>query len=393
MKNFVETHLIQNFAPSLLNRDDTNSPKEAEFGGHRRARISSQCLKRAVRHHFKDAPIFPSEELAVRTKRVAEALKEKLMDLDKDRDAETALAVAETALGGMELIVSEGKTQYLLFLGLREVDALARVINDSWEVLPKATGEATDQDEEGQTGRDKKKAAKEKISKEIKGQLDAALDGGRAVDLALFGRMLADRPEKNIDAACQVAHALSTHAVSREFDFYTAVDDLRPEDTQGADMLGTVEFVSACYYRYALIDLEKLTENLQGDWDQARRVVSAFLTASALAIPSGKQNSFAAHNPPSLVAVTYTHEGIPMSLANAFEAPVNARQDSLTRSSITALEGHAKTLYGCYGAPTKAVAVSTEDTPKDTHLFERVGTLAELTTAIYEALDHSGEQP
>ena len=82
-----------------------------------------------------------------------------------------------------------------------------------------------------------------------------------------------------------------------------------------------------------------------------------------------------------------------MSLANAFEAPVNARQDSLTRSSITALEGHAKTLYGCYGAPTKAVAVSTEDTPKDTHLFERVGTLAELTTAIYEALDHSGEQP
>nr|WP_240030536.1 type I-E CRISPR-associated protein Cas7/Cse4/CasC [Thermus scotoductus] len=84
------------------------------------------------------------------------------------------------------------------------------------------------------------------------------------MDLALFGRMLADRPELGVDAAAQVAHALSTHKVDREFDFYTAVDDLNPKEETGAGMMGDVEFYSATLYRYALVDLEKFPKTCKG---------------------------------------------------------------------------------------------------------------------------------
>src|SRR5690606_30773078 len=158
-----------------------------------------------------------------------------------------------------------------------------------------------------------------------------SLDGGRAVDLALFGRMLADLPDRNVDAACQVAHAISTHRVSAEFDYYTAVDDLKPDDTSGADMIGTVEFNSACYYRYANIDLRQLVKNLKGEAEEvdaelAEAAVRAFLIASRDAIPTGKQNSFAARNAPSFFLAVVRDRGA-WSLANAFVAPVNGQQE------------------------------------------------------------------
>jgi CRISPR system Cascade subunit CasC len=179
------------------------------------------------------------------------------------------------------------------------------------------------------------------------------LDGGKAVDLALFGRMLANMPEKNQNAACQVAHALSTHAVEREFDFYTAVDDLKPEDTAGADMMGTVEFNSACFYRYAVVDWEKLGENLQGDTELAAKGLRAFLEGFVVAEPTGKQNTFAAHNPPEFILVTVRRNTAPRNLANAFETAIRAR-DSLTRSSANALLGKARVLQAAYGGESSA---------------------------------------
>src|SRR5712671_533258 len=128
--------------------------------------------------------------------------------------------------------------------------------------------------------------------------------------------MLADLPENNVDAACQVAHAISTNKIhSMEMDYYTAVDDLKPDDTAGADMIGTVEFNSACFYRYANLDLHQLKVNLQDDADLTKKTAEAFLKAFVNAIPTGKQNTFAAQQKPSLVfAVVRT--GGPMSLAN-----------------------------------------------------------------------------
>ena len=172
---------------------------------------------------------------------------------------------------------------------------------------------------------------------------------GKALDVALFGRMLADMPEKNQNAACQVAHAISTHAVEREFDFYTAVDDLKPEDTAGADMMGTVEFNSACFYRYAVVDWEKLVTNLQNDRELATKGLRAFLEGFVVAEPTGKQNTFAAHNPPEFVAVSVRRNTAPRNLANAFETALRVRKDeSLTKVSAERLVEKSNSLASAF---------------------------------------------
>jgi CRISPR system Cascade subunit CasC len=179
-----------------------------------------------------------------------------------------------------------------------------------------------------------------------------ALDGGKARDVALFGRMLADLPEARVDAACQVAHAISTNRVNMEFDYYTAVDDLKPEDTQGADMIGDVQFNSACFYRYLNVDIEQLAANLGDDRAAAIETVRAFIQAAIEAIPTGKQNSMAAQNPPSLVLAVVRRHGA-WSLANAFVEPVRpTANENLIVGSIRKLDEYWARLSGMYGAGT-----------------------------------------
>lgn len=345
MKTMIEVHVLQNFAPSNLNRDDTGAPKDAFFGGTRRARISSQCDKRAVRQFFDQKVregVFGADELAVRTKRVYQAIVDALADR---RDPLETLAKAEIALSYVKLKAADGgKTQYLLFLGRREIAALAQTIDDCWDQIFVAA-EGTAEKPKGKA----KKAAASNAPKEVQARIESAFNGGKAVDVALFGRMLADMPEKNQNAACQVSHAISTHAVEREFDFYTAVDDLKPDDTAGADMMGTVEFNSACYYRYAVVDLAKLVENLQGDAELATKGLRTFLQGFVMAEPTGKQNSFAAHNPPEFIAVTVCHDAAPRNLANAFETAVRAKTgESLTRKSAEELARKGNALQKAY---------------------------------------------
>jgi CRISPR system Cascade subunit CasC len=350
MKTIVEIHALQNFAPSNLNRDDTGAPKDAFFGGTRRARVSSQCDKRAIRQYFAQqmkAGFFELAELAVRTKRVYQAIAELL---DGKRDRAEALAKAETALSYVKLKAAEGgKTQYLLFLGRKEVADLAAAIDEHWDQIVSGAEEASDKNK----GKGKKAAASA-APKKVQERIDSIFNGGKAVDVALFGRMLADMPEKNQNAACQVAHAISTHSVEREFDFYTAVDDLKPEDTAGADMMGTVEFNSACFYRYAVVDWEKLVENLQGDTGLAAKGLRAFLEGFVVAEPTGKQNTFAAHNPPEFVSVSVRRNTAPRSLANAFETSMYvAKGESLTRKSAEELAKKAKSLQTAFGVRRK----------------------------------------
>ncbi len=348
MKTIVEIHALQNFAPSNLNRDDTGAPKDALFGGTRRARVSSQCLKRAVRQHFKglvEKGVLGSDDLACRTKRVLDALTESL--IKKGRSEAEAKEKAQAALAAVELPVKEdGKSQYLLFLGQREISSIGDIIHEKWNSISAVeTGHA-----DGKKAGKAKKQAAQSADPELKKALDKVFDGGKAMDVALFGRMLADMPEKNQNAACQVAHGISTHSVEREFDFYTAVDDLKPEDTAGADMMGTVEFNSACFYRYALIDWEKLVENLQKDKDMALKGLRAFLEGFVVAEPTGKQNTFAAHNPPDFVSVSVRRNAAPRNLANAFETAIRVKRDeSLTKRSAEKLASKAKDLQDAYG--------------------------------------------
>jgi CRISPR system Cascade subunit CasC len=352
MKTFVEIHVLQNFAPSNLNRDDTGAPKDAFFGGTRRARVSSQCIKRAVRNFFQDQSVakglFSSDDVAVRTKRLMGELVKKLVA--KKRPEEDATAKVKQALAAVKLTVKDdGKTEYLLFLGQREIDHLAKVIDGSWDAI--VTGAPA---VEGQKASKAKKDAAKAASPELKKALESVMNGGKSVDIALFGRMLADMPENNQNAACQVAHAISTHAVEREFDFYTAVDDLKPEDTAGADMMGTVEFNAACFYRYALVDLDLLIKNLQGDAALASNGVGAFLEGFVVAEPTGKQNTFAAHNAPEFVAITVRRGGAPRNLANAFERPVRVKTDEiLTGKSAEALIEKAKSLAAAFDGGEK----------------------------------------
>ena len=227
MKTMIEIHALQNFAPSNLNRDDTGAPKDALFGGTRRARVSSQCLKRAVRQYFEELmkreAFSVAMNVAVRTKRcVSGHCRHAWSKRDEQRRSvgkrPNRLVVRET-----QAVKEDGKTQYLLFLGQKRNPALADTIHR--EVGSRLFPSGSCRRERARKG--KKATASECDPKNSRKPIDPVFNGGKAVDVALFGRMLADMPEKNQNAACQVAHAISTHSVEREFDFYTAVDDLQ----------------------------------------------------------------------------------------------------------------------------------------------------------------------
>lgn len=162
--------------------------------------------------------------------------------------------------------------------------------------------------------------------------------------------MLADKPETNIDAACQVAHALSTHVVRMEMDYYTAMDHLKPDDTAGADMVGFTSFNSACYYRYMRIDWRQLMENLK-DVELAKRTVEGFLRSAMVAIPTGKQNAFSAQNSTNLALALARNDGKSWNLVNAFETPVRPAREAETGyidPSIRALDAYWYDLASFY---------------------------------------------
>lgn len=370
---FVELHLLQNFAPSCLNRDDTNSPKDCEFGGYRRARISSQCLKRAIRKQFRESGQLQPDELACRTKRlVEESIVPRL--IDKGRDTQTATAAAGVVLEQLKFkLKDKNRTEYLLFLGTNEIERIVDVIDEHFDALAKAVDK------------------KAKLSKELASQIDGLLQQGKAADLALFGRMLANRPENNVDAAAQVAHAFSTNRIAAmEIDFFTAVDDLQESDEEegaGAGMMGTVEFNSACFYRYASLHLPELLANLQGDADLARRSLEAFVRASIEAVPTGKQNTFAAHNPPDLILAVVRERG-QWSLANAFVRPVQPRGDQdLVAGSVAALERYWGKLVAGFGTDGIVTTPywSMQDEPLASLNGSRVETVEALVSQIMDA--------
>ncbi len=349
MKKLVEVHVLQNFAPSNLNRDDTGAPKDALFDGTRRARISSQCQKRAVRVMFDGGSVLARDDLAVRTKRLLKELTDRLAEKGRERTEAEGKAQAALAAAGLG-VKEEGKTEYLLFFGRREIQNLAELIDKNWDsLIINAAGADGD---DAPKGKKAKKGDAKQGNPEIAKAVASILNGGKAADVALFGRMLADMPETNQNAACQVAHALSTHTVEREFDYYTAIDDLKPTDTAGADMIGVIDFNSACFYRYACLDIELLEKNLQGDRELTMKTVRAFLDAFVRSEPTGKQNSFAAHNPSEFILVRTATDAAPVNLANAFESPIRPdwkQEKSLTRLSAEALTKKAVSLRKFYG--------------------------------------------
>jgi CRISPR-associated protein Cas7/Cse4/CasC subtype I-E len=222
-----------------------------------------------------------------------------------------------------------------------------------------------------------------------------------AVDVALFGRMIAEIKDgaMTIDAACQVGHAISTHRVAMESDYFTAVEELKELAEKqgagkdaGAGMIGTVEFNSACYYRYANIDVGQLVENLHGEQDVAKNAAKGFLTAFVHAIPTGKRTGFAHNNPPSLVFAVVRDQG-PVSLANAFVKPVMpSNGESLVEKSIEALDDFYGRLIKMYGdGAVKKSAVCWMEKVELNQLKEDVGSVDKLIeTIVTEAFPAGG---
>lgn len=309
---YIDVHVLQTVPPSNLNRDDAGSPKEAIYGGTRRARVSSQAWKRATRQTF--AARIPAADLATRTKRLSALVARRIED-HSGLDREEALRISTSLLKPLDISAGrkEGDTAYLLFLGRSQIDAISDLVKD------RAADLASLNDQQ----------LEEALKDEDIGEI---LKNGHPLAVALFGRMVADLPALNVDAACQVAHAISTHPVEVEFDYYTAVDDENLDDEPGAGMIGTVEFNSATLYRYATIGYDQLLHNLGDDHDAALTAVDAFVDGFARSIPSGHQNSFAHRTLPSLVAVC-VREDQPINLVSAFEEPVHSRQGIVARSA------------------------------------------------------------
>jgi len=371
---FIELHILQNFAPSNLNRDDTGNPKDTEFGGVRRARVSSQALKRAMRNHqaFKDSI---QTDIGFRTRYLTRKLNDLLSDSKKSAEECASISRAIAALytskkGKMDADDPE-RTTVPIYLAVSDVEWLKTEILKQWDSLLDASKVqiTEDDDSDDNEGKDKKKKKKVKLpaalSDIVGGLIKRTAKQAGAPDIALFGRMLADRPETNIDAACQVAHAISTHRVNMELDYFTAVDDLQKDDESGAAMIGVIAFNSACFYRYARLDWDLLVKNLDGDKELARKTVDGFLRAAALAIPSGKQNSFAAQNPPDFLLGVVRKDGQSWSLANAFETPVKIGRDgglmSASIEKLTAYWAKLNKVYGGDGITTATLSVDGDD--------------------------------
>jgi CRISPR system Cascade subunit CasC len=390
----IELHILQNFAPSNLNRDDTGAPKDCEFGGYRRARISSQSQKRAVRQAFELDGLVDKDHRGARTKRLVKHIADILKN-EFDHQEDEALALSAGAIDGLGFGRDKNgsseddiyKTEYLLFVSRANAKQIAEVLNRNRDALvqPATADVPVAKDDKKRTKKDAKKAAEGAYPKEIKKELEALFEtAGGAVDVALFGRMIADRPEWNVDAACQVAQALSTNRVQMDFDFFTAVDDLKPKDTAGSDMMGTVQFNSSCFYRYAVLDIDSLKQNLDNtDEELLQQAVRAFVQAFVSAIPTGKQNSMAAHNFPSYVLAVVRPSGQPLSLANAFLKPAHPRGEDvdLVDDSINKLEEYALRLKDVFGTTTW-VSWADRDLSKADDRPTRADTIVALYTAV-----------
>lgn len=366
MSTYIDIHIIQNLPPSCVNRDDSGSPKSAVYGGVRRLRVSSQSWKRAARLYFND--LLDADDVGVRTKRVVEVLASTIAK-DAPELAENAAALAEGVFEAAKIKLSppRGKKDgpqesgYLLFLSTSQIARLADLA-----IASARSGETLDA-----------KAVK-KIFKEE-----------HAVDIALFGRMVADDTDLNVDAACQVAHAISTHAAENEYDFFTAVDDEKnrsEEEDAGAGMMGTVEFSSATMYRYATVNLDMLVENL-GDGGAALRALEVFIKGFCLSMPTGKQNTFANRTLPETIVISIRDDQ-PISLVGAFEKPVpEASGTGYADRSVGELARYAETIEKNYGLrPLSSFVVALKDSDAVSSLGERVP-FADLPGRVRQVVD------
>jgi CRISPR system Cascade subunit CasC len=291
----IELHILQSFPVSCLNRDDVGSPKSAVFGGVNRARVSSQCLKRAIRLSARESTegeLFRGVRSRILREPFAQALRAQGVDDEKVLTAklDEIIAVFSKPDGKHPEQVTTA-----VYLSPGEIDSIAAAVAG---------------------GADVRKACKAAVRND-------------AADIALFGRMVANDPTLNVEGSAMFSHALSVHRADNDVDFFSAVDDRKVDaEDAGAGMIGTLEFNSALYYRYCAVNLDLFADvNHLGALDLAQRraAMEVFIRATLTAVPGARKNSMNAHTFPCFVLGVVKESGQPLQLINAFETPVTGR--------------------------------------------------------------------
>jgi len=325
MTTFLQLHLLTTYPASNLNRDDTGRPKTVVFGGKPRLRISSQSLKRA----WRTSSVFADRlggRVGKRTQRLGEVVFSRLQDggMEEKRAVEISRTIAQ---------------QFGKLFDEKDAAHDATYIKQLAFISPEERARAIGLADRALAGEDIKDAAKELL-----GKTDTA------ADIAMFGRMLADAPAFNREAAVQVSHAMTTHKVTVEDDYYVAVDDLkRPADVDGdvgTSFIGVQEYGAGVFYLYACIDTDLLVSNLGGDTGLARDSIHALIECAATVAPRGKQSSFASRARASYILLERGSQQ-PRTLAAAFIKSVH--DDDLLTASIRHLTNFRSNLDAVYG--------------------------------------------
>lgn len=374
MTTFIQLHLLTTYPPSNPNRDDQGRPKSAMVGGAPRLRLSSQSIKRAVRTSaaFREAL---RGHLGERTQRMGEEIRDHLIK-NKAADPDRAYKIAEKIAdvfgkldGSRNAKSKDDKSEETRRLLLAQLAFIS----------PEERQAALDLADRVVDGEELSTAAKA-----LENMVLRKADG--AVDVAMFGRMLADDPDFNREAAVQISHAVTTHAALVEDDFYTAVDDLKKSaEDSGAGFVGEAGFGSGVYYLYACIDTGLLIKNLAGDNALAARACEALVEALATATPSGKQNSFA-HRPRASYMLAEAGSQQPRDLSGAFFMPVgNDRDDSgatdYRAKSVMKLDDLREKMDRAYGPAADYNCMM--------DVMASTGTLAEIRTFVRDAVNNA----
>lgn len=373
MTLIIDIHALQTVPPSLINRDEIGAPKTAVFGGVPRQRVSSQAWKRAIRKFFEDA--IGAESIGKRSRNLPEVIIKKAIQMSPEMSEDDAVAGLKKlfkATGGKDGISIEDPkkaeddaeggtnsyptTKALLFLSPQQIERAARAIVEKGD------------------------------EKFTKSEAQDILDTAHSIDMAMFGRMLADVPTYNIDAAVQVAHAIGVHESEPEFDYFTAVDDVTEDrEETGAAMIGSVQMMSSTLYRFASVNVEALAANL-GDAEAARQASALFVRAFIESMPTGKQNTFANNTLPELVYVA-VRDTRSVSLVNAFEEPVASEKGGRVQAAVEALTSEEASIEDAYGMkPLAAFVVDPKDYATNFDGMAQKVTMPELTSRIEEVL-------
>ena len=339
---FLDIHVIQAVPPSNINRDDTGSPKTAQYGGVTRARVSSQSWKKAIRDYFNTNGLYAN--VGIRSLDIIRYIADKIQEKDSSKTEDDAIKLASDTLDKAGVKSKDNRLKALFFIGSDQAEKLAEAAIDG--------------------------IAEKK-------ELHAILKNNPAIDIALFGRMVADDPSLNEDASAQVAHAISTHAVQTEFDFFTATDDLAREDNAGAGMLGTIEYNSSTLYRYANVAAHELVKRLEDNKEATKNALMLFVESFVKSMPTGKVNTFANQTLPSAVVVTLRSDR-PVNIVTAFEMPVKTNGGYI-ENSVKQLEKGLKDAQTFVATPLSTLSIGLKENNQSDFnaLLEQLGKVLE----------------